>query len=159
MRTVSVLTLCLGEVMAGAVGCTSPFQSSTGQVWEFSSGGADHIQGLGEWQVTLDSGGAFSVAHNVRGDVEEYGSFELTERENSDLWELIEAAGIEDLESSERPGVPDEVQYTFVLKQGTGLHKAEIWVNDTRENDRITALVEGVAVLIEAYVHQKPVLW
>lgn len=158
MQTVLVLTLCLGLVMAGGVSCSSPFRSSTDRVFEFSSGGADHIQGLGEWQVTLAAGGAFSIAHNLRGEVEEYGAFELTERENSDLWDLIEAAGIEDLESSERPGVPDEVQYTLVLRDGTGLHEAKIWINDARENDDITALVEGIAVLIEAYVHQKPVL-
>ena len=38
-----------------------------------------------------------AIAHNVRGEIEEYGSFELTEQETSDLWELILATGIEEL--------------------------------------------------------------
>ena len=108
--------------------------------------------------MSLDAGGAFSIAHNVRGEVEEYGSFELTERENSDLWELIRAVGIKDLESSERPGVPDEVRYTFVLRDETQAYEVEIWINDARENEEITALVDSVAVLIEAYTQQKPVI-
>ena len=108
--------------------------------------------------MSLDAGGAFSIAHNVRGEVEEYGSFDLTERENSDLWELVRAVGTKDLEPSERPGVPDEVQYTFVLRDGTQEYEVEIWINDARENEKITALVDGVAVLIEAYTQQEPVM-
>jgi hypothetical protein len=108
--------------------------------------------------VSLNAGGAVSIAHDVRGEVEEYGPFELAEQENSDLWELVGAVGIEDLESSDRPGVPDEVWYTFVLRDGTQEHKVEIWTNDARENEKITALVDAVAVLIEAYTQQEPVM-
>ena len=84
--------------------------------------------------------------------------FDLIEQDSSDLWELVRAVGIKDLESSERPGVPDEVRCTFVLRDGTQEHQVEIWINDARENEKITALVDGVTVLIEAYTQQEPVM-
>lgn len=158
MQTVLVLSLCLVLIIAIGPGCASPFRSSQDRAFEFSSGGADHPQGFGEWRVSVDAGGTASIAHDVRGEVEEFGPFELAKRDNSRLWELIDAAGILDLESSERQGVPDEVRYTFVLTDATGTHEAQIWVNDARESAEITALVDGIAVLIEAHTHQKPVL-
>jgi len=127
-------------------------------VFEFSGGGAHHPKGFGEWQVRLDAAGAFSITHNVRDEVKDYGAFTLTERENSEMWELIRATNVESLESSQRPGVPDEVKYTFVLRDETQVYSVEIWINDARKNDEIVALVERIATLIETCTGQKPVL-
>jgi hypothetical protein len=127
-------------------------------VFEFSSGGAHHPKGFGEWQVKLNAVGVFSITHSIQDEVKDYGAFTLTERENSELWELIRAADIESLESSHRPGFPDEVKYTFVLRDETQVHSVEIWINDACKNAEIVALVDGITTLIEAYSRQKPVL-
>ena len=157
MRTISLLPIFLTVIVLGAC-CTPQPRLSENQMFEFSSGGAHHPQGFGEWRVRLDAAGVFSIAHNVRDEVKDYGAFTLTEGENSELWELIRAANIESLESSQRPGVPDEVKYTFVLRDEARAHSMEIWINDARENDEIIALVDRIATLIEAYTKLKPVL-
>jgi hypothetical protein len=158
MRTVLLPIFLIIPVIALGMSCTSQPRSSENLVFEFSSGGAHHPAGFGEWRVRLDGAGVFSITHNVRDEVEDYGTFTLTERENSELWELVRAADIESLESSQRPGVPDEVKYTFVLRDETQSHLVEIWVNDARKNDEIVALVDRIATLIEAYAKQEPVL-
>jgi hypothetical protein len=157
MRITLLLPICLIVIALGA-SCTSQPRLSESQVFEFSSGGAHHPGGFGEWRVRLDAAGIFSITHNVRGEVKDYGAFTLTERENSGLWELIQDTHIESLESSQRPGVPDEIQYTFALRDETQVHSVKIWVNDARENDEIVALVDRIATLIEARTGQKPVL-
>ncbi len=159
MRISSLLSTSLLVVIAFGVRCTPQTSLSENQVFEFSGGGAYHPQGFGEWRVRLDAAGMFSITHNIRDETTDYGVFTLTERENSELWELIRAAGIEGLEPPQRPGVPDEVKYTFVLRDGTQVHSVEIWGNDARENDEIVALIDRIAALIEAHTGQKPVLW
>ena len=158
MQTTALSSVLLILAIAVGTSCTPQSRSSGNQAFEFSSGGAYHIQELGEWQVKLDSAGAFSITHIVRDEVKEFGTFTLTEGENSEMWQLIRAANIEGLASSQRPGVPDEVQYTFVLADDAQIHSVEIWIGDARENDRIVALVDGLAALIETYAKQKPVL-
>ncbi|HID63278.1 MAG TPA: hypothetical protein EYP49_11145 [Anaerolineae bacterium] len=159
MRTSSLLSIFFLIVVVFGARCTPQIGLSENRVFEFSSGGAYHPQGFGEWRISLDAAGVFSITHNIRGETKDYGVFTLTEKENSELWELVRAAGIEGLESSPRSGLPDEVKYTFVLRDGTQAHSVEIWVNDARENDEIVALVDRLATLIEAYTGQKPVLW
>ena len=158
MRTTTLLSVFLILAIAVGASCTPQSRSPGNRVFEFSSGGAYHIQEFGEWQVNLDSAGAFSITHIVRDEVKEYGTYTLTEGENSETWQLIGAANIEGLASSQRPGVPDEVQYTFVLADDAQIHSVEIWIGDARENDSIVALVDGLAALIETYAKQKPVL-
>jgi hypothetical protein len=157
MRTISLLPIFLVVITLGAH-CAPQPRLSEDQVLEFSSGGAHHPEGFGEWRVRLDTAGAFSITHNVRDEMKDYGAFTLTDRENSELWELIRIADVKNIESSERPGVPDEVKYTFVLRDEIQAHSVEIWVNDARKNDKIVALVDRIATLIEAYTQQKTVL-
>ena len=91
MRTISLLPIFLTVIVLGTC-CTPQPRLSENQMFEFSSGGAHHPQGFGEWRVRLDAAGVFSIAHNVRDEVKDYGAFTLTEGENSELWELIRAA-------------------------------------------------------------------
>lgn len=156
MRT-TFLPICL-VVIALGTSCTSQPSLSENRGFEFSSGGAHHPQGFGEWRVRLDAAGVFSITHKARDEIKDYGAFTLTERESSELWELVQAADIEGLESSQRPGVPDEVKYTFALGDETRAHLVEVWINDALQNDEIVALVDRIATLIEAYTGQTPVL-
>lgn len=156
MRTkyyISVLIL-----IATLTGCVSRSASLAGQVFQFSSGGAYHFEGFGEWRIGLEADGALSIEHDVRGEVKDYGTFTLSDKENQEMWELIQAADIENLETSQRTGMPDEVQYTFTLKNGTQAHTAEIWIDDARQNERLVALVDRLGALIESYTGQEPVL-
>jgi hypothetical protein len=156
MRTklyISVLIL-----VATLTGCVSRSASLAGQVFQFSSGGAYHFEGFGEWRIRLEAGGALSIEHDVRGEVKDYGTFTLSDKENQEMWELIQAADIENLETSQRTGMPDEVQYTFNLKDGTQAYTAKIWIDDARQNERLGALVDRLGALIESYTGREPVL-
>ncbi len=155
MHTVSLLSISFVFMMPLVTGCTTQPPSDPAY-FEFSSGGAYHIEGFGEWQVRLEETGSLAIAHNVQGQVTTYGPFALTEQEQDEIWQLIRAANIDELDSSQRGGLPDEVQYTLTLgKRNT---PTTIWINEARKHDKLMALVDGLAVLIEKYVGQKAVL-
>ena len=127
------------------------------RTFEFIGGGAHHPEGFGEWRVGLDAAGTFRAAHNLYGDVTDYGPFTLTESENAQMWALIEAAGIDSLESWQRFGEPDEITFTFTLQDGTETHLVQIWAGDI-ENDDVAALVAGIVALIHAYTGQEAII-
>jgi hypothetical protein len=52
----------------------------------------------------------------------------------------------------------NEVQFTFRLKDETGLHTVELWINDARQNEAIMALVGQIGVLIEQRIGVEPVM-
>lgn len=153
--SLSVIFIVIGIF---GVSCTSQSKLSENRTFEFSSGGACHPQGFGEWQVRLTGDGTFSIVHNVAGEITAFGPFALTEQENSRVWELVQAAQLDNTESTQRPGVPDEVQYTFALTDNAETHTIKIWINDARKNDKIIALVDGIGFLIELHTKTKPVL-
>ncbi len=153
------LWLILGTVLFIAPGCISGQKGTDKQVFEFSSGGAYHLEGYREWQIKLDTGGNLSISHNVRGEIKNYGTFPLTEPENSELWQLIQAMRLEKMSPPQRAGMPDEAQYSFSLEDENGhVRSVEIWINDARQNDKIVILVDQIALLIEQYTGQMPVL-
>lgn len=162
-----VVLLLVGLLALPATGCDGggpasttpqPTPTAKGETFEFSSGGAHQIQGYGEWTVRLDEAGAFSISHDVRGSVKDYGTHSLAQQENTDLWTAVRAADIGSLQSSSRLGVPDEVQYTFSITDGGQTHTASIWVRDALQNDKIAVLVDNIAGLIEKYTGEKPVV-
>lgn len=138
--------------------CRAQAQAEGGQSFEFSSGGAYHISGLGEWKVRLDRQGAFSVQHDISGAVTDLGTHSLTPRENTETWDLIRAAQLDTMESSQRMGVPDEAQYVFTLGDGAKARSIKLWANDASRNAKIMALLDRLAALIETYTKEKPVL-
>jgi len=140
------------------VSCASPARPPDDAVFEFSSGGAYHVEGYGAWQTSLDAGGTFTAVHDVRGEVEEFGPYELTKAQNDELWALIRAAGLQDLSSSERLGLPDEVQYTISLTEKGQVHEVALWVGDAREHEALMTLIEHIAALIEEQTQQTAVL-
>lgn len=150
--------LLLGLVLFIMPSCTFWQKRAGKQVFEFSSGGAYHFQGYGEWQIKVDAAGNFSVTHNVQGDVKTYDTFTLTEKETADLWQLIRAIHIEEMSPPQRAGVPDEVQYTFNLEDETDVYAVKIWLNDAGQNDQIMALVNQMATLIKKYTGETPIL-
>lgn len=156
MQTKFYLSILM--LVATLTGCIPQSASLGDQAFQFSSGGAYHFEGYGEWRLRLEADGALSIEHDVRGEVKDYGFFTLSDRENQELWELIQTAGIENLESSQRPGMPDEVRYTFTLNNGTQAHTAEIWIDDARQNELLVALVDRLGALIRSYTGQEPVL-
>lgn len=157
MKNAILLVIVWAAILALASGFVSLRREAEQQAFEFSSGGAYHVEGYGEWAVTVDTQGIFSVTHNVRGEVVDYGSSLLAGQENSDLWKLIRAIEIESMESSDRLGVPEEVQYSFVLRDNGLTHPVSLWADDARESEGVVALVEQLGVLIEKDTGEKPV--
>ena len=157
MKNAILLVIVWAAILALASGYVSLKQEAEQQAFEFSSGGAYHIEGFGEWTVTVDTQGALSVTHNVRGEVVDYGSVLLAGQENSDLWKLIRAIEVESRESSDRLGVPEEVQYSFVLRDNGLTHSVSLWADDARESEGVVALVERMEVLIEKVTGEQPV--
>jgi hypothetical protein len=90
--------------------------------------------------------------------VEAHGTFPLSEQDNSDLWQRIRAVHLEEMSSSQRAGVPDEVQYTFRLQEEAAVYEVSIWINDARQDDQIVTLVDQIGALIEKYTGEMPVL-
>jgi len=150
-----VVLTCVVPVIFG---CASQEEAAGGVLFELFSGGGYHAQDFGEWRIMVDERGSLSVAHDVRGSVTDHGTFALSSEENEVLWGLVRALRIEEMTSSDRPGIPDEVQYTFVLSDGRDAHTVKLWVGDAREDGAVMALVDRIAVLIEMHVGERPVL-
>ena len=158
MRAERILLLtlaCLPFLVFGCVSQPAPIET---REFYFSSGGAYHFEGYGEWSILLGKDGSFAVSHNVQGEIIEYGPYILSAEENAGLWNLVDAAGVNSLKSSERPGIPDEVQYTLALKENGSRHEVQIWIGEVQEIENVTRLVDQIGVLIEAYTGQQPVM-
>ena len=154
-RIVLLTQACLPFLAFGCAPQPAPVES---REFYFSSGGSYHFEGVGEWIIVLDDDGSFSVRHNVQGEITEYGPFALSVDENDEMWRLIEAADVDGLQSSERPGMPDEVQYTLALSTNGSRHEAQIWIGEVQEMEQVLRLVDQIGVLIEAYTGQQPVM-
>ena len=120
-----------------------------------SAPSGDGSGAFGEWQVQLNAAGTFSVRHDVAGQIMAYGPFTLTSDQNKELWQRIEAAQITHLpQEFQRAGVPDEVAYTFNLTD----YSAVIWINDTRKDTALMALVDYIKTLIKTYTAENAVV-
>jgi hypothetical protein len=128
------------------------------EFFEFRSGGACHISGLGEWTFTFESDGTIHVSHDVGGEMKDYGGYILTDEERSRLLELAQNFDEANVKSSVRMGVADEVMYIFIVKEKGLIRAANIWIDDAREIDEITKLVDYIGILIEKYTGEVPVL-
>ncbi len=125
---------------------------ATMQQFEFSSGGAYHPEGMGEWRVTLETDGTFEPTHQLGDVIHEYGPFTLSEAENQELWALIASADFASLpETFTRLGIPDETAYTFVVDGRHTTTTVEMWTADAQENPALLALTNQIFLLIEAY--------
>lgn len=153
--TLLLFASCL-VCLALSAGCTAV--PAAGRSFEFASGGANHPSGAGEWRVKLDGAGVLAIAHDVQGKVREYGTATLPAGASADLWSLIEAAKLAEVKSSTRPPMPDEVAYTFTLREGGRTHNVRIWVTEAADSQALVGLVQGIGALIEQQTQVKPVL-
>ena len=124
----------------------------------FSSGGAYHFQGRGDWKIRVDERGTLTVEHNVFGAVTGYGPYQLLPAESRSLWECIEAAGFDRRSSSRRRGNPDEALLAFALFSGEKLHSAQLWAGEAFDDHSITSLINWITELIGKYTGKEPVL-
>lgn len=153
------LAILLGCESAGTSAKKSGGSSAgASQVFEYSSGGANHPGGQGEWRVRLTSGGLFTVTHVVGERATVLGSFFLTKDETDRLWQLISDADIGRQESSARLGIPDEPKHTFTLRGKEAGRSVAIWANDLDKQKPLAAVRDEIRKLIEAYTGKKPVL-
>lgn len=146
-----VLTVCLTVKPALC-------DDASSKVFEFSSGGAYHLSGIGEWILNVNSAGKMTLKHNIKGKVQDFGNFTLTGDENKKLWLLIDSLKVENMQTSTRPGIPDEIQYTFSLKSESGSYSARIWINDLREKSEVRQFTGYTKELIKKYTGKDAVL-
>lgn len=132
--------------------------TDTEQYLEFNSGGRYHPSGYGQWRVRLCPDGSVVADHEVGDRAESSDVFVLTALESRTLFSLFCAVDIKRMKSPDRPGLPDEVLYSFALKDGSGSYAASIWINDARENRAIVELVAYLEQLIEKYTGKRPVM-
>ena len=153
------LTLAVVIAVLTAAGCgpddaTAPAAPRT---FRFDSGGAHHIQGFGAWRVVAEEDGRFAVSHQVRDEGKDYPEVVLAEDGARALWTAIDAADLATLSSSDRPGVPDESQLTFVLeREGETLLTLTLWANDVRGQLGLDPILAQLRRLIESHHGVKP---
>jgi hypothetical protein len=124
----------------------------------FSSGGAYHFQGNGEWKVRADEDGHLSVEYNVFGVVTRFGPFQLAQDDAALLWDLIAGAAFEQRDSPPGPGMPEESLLGFALSGQSSLFNVQLWASETREDAPILNLLGELDRLIEKYTGRKPAL-
>jgi hypothetical protein len=154
LKTLLTLLLLLGLALGPAAANPEPEEIL---FFTFSSGGAHHPEGHGEWLFTLNDGPWVEITHRVGEDVTEYGDFKIDSEDYIALWRLIDAVDVLALEPSTRPGIPDEPTFTFNLERGDGSHVVDLWSGDARENPDIVALVDAIGVTIESCTGVTPV--
>ncbi len=156
VRLVLLVLLSMG-ILTGAASCAEK-QKDTEEYLEFNSGGENHPSGFGAWHVRLCGDGSLVVTHLVGGETKSRDVFMLTRDEARELFGFFCAVDIKRMKSSARPGVPDEVRYSFVLKDGSGTYSRSVWINDARRDPAIVDLVAYIETLIEKYAGIKPVM-
>ncbi len=156
MKMLHLFLLC-ATILISAAACTGKSQD-TGEYLEFNSGGAFHPSGHGQWTARLCRDGTLSVRHTVRDNVVSDSVFTLTGDEVNRLFGLFCSVNVKGLGSSTRPGLPDEAEYIFVLKDGSGIFKKSVWIGDAQDNAAIMELVGYTETLIQKYTGEKPVL-
>lgn len=125
--------------------------------FSFSTGGRYHIEGYGEWVVTLTDTGVMSVTHCVRDTEKRYGPYTLNQRERADLNALVQRAESSGLESSTRTAVPDSVKWTVSFKRTDASKTYRIWEQDARRKLELRQLAARLGTLVRTHTKQRPV--
>lgn len=123
----------------------------------FSTGGRYHIEGYGEWVVTLSDSGVMSVTHCVRDTVKRYGPYTLKSRERADLDALTQRAESAGLESSTRAAEPGSVKWSVSFQGEDGSTTYRIWEQDAMKKPELQQLATQLGTLVRAYTKQRPV--
>ena len=128
------------------------------KVFTFDSGGAGHIEGHGAWRITATQGAAFATEHVVGKKLRGWEKKPLAEADEAALWKAIAAVDLAGMYVEDRPGVPDEVMYTFGLAQkGQMAVKVEIWQNDLAKHAGLAPLLAVLRKLVKAQTGEDPV--
>lgn len=98
----------------------------------------------------IDETGHLHVEHHVADKMNYTKEFTLSPGEARECWALIDAAAIPSLQSSARPGVPDESRYKLVLDTGGRVDEVEIWANDARSMADLNRLLAHLKTIIHA---------
>jgi hypothetical protein len=124
----------------------------------FSSGGAQHDQGFGDWRIHTDANGNLTIEYNLLGGVTRFGPFRLSAREAQSLWDLIAGAGFDRRMTQSSRGKPDEAVLAFVLFAGKGLHSVQLWSSEALQDASVRPLINEISTLIEKYTGRKALL-
>jgi hypothetical protein len=126
--------------------------------FQFYSGGRHHFRGFGEWVFSLDRSGRLHVEQFVGDQKKHDKSYPLSKDENQKCWASIDALQFPALKGSERQGVPDEAQYSFLLADGSRQVEVKIWANDVQKRPDIKKLVDLIKEILERYTKKDVVI-
>lgn len=129
--------------------------SDTFQFW---SGGRHHFRGFGEWIFTLERGGRLHAEQFIGDQKKHDKSYTLAKDDNEKCWACIDALGLFTVKGSDRPGVPDEAQYRFLLDDGTRKVEVKVWVNDVDKRPDLKKLVASIKDILEKHVKKSIVI-
>ncbi|MHA2364853.1 MAG: hypothetical protein ACXAC7_12935 [Candidatus Hodarchaeales archaeon] len=124
--------------------------------FSFSSGGAHHISGFGEWQVKIEES-SITITLNLHGEIKNYGIFELESNDLNIIKEYLDKCEFNSLKSLTRPGVPDEVIMSFKLKEDKNQFKINKWAKEVQKNQNLAELTEFLKTLIIRFTKKTPV--
>lgn len=118
------------------------------------TGGEYHPSGLGAWDMMLDRTGKWVATWKRMGLETQFGPFQLGREENEQLWSLIKQANLSGLNSSIRPGFPDEGRYVFTFQKNQEEKNLELWEGDVRKLVTIKRLMTEINGLLQQYTGQ-----
>lgn len=150
-----LVTICL--LNAGATYA----ESTPGQVrsFEFSSGGAYHPEGFGEWRVKLNDNGTIEIVHQVGCEVREWISANLAPDRIEELRQLVnQLMGDAELQTREGQITPGTPIYSIALEEERHRKILRIPLAEAGAGASPSKLVEQIRELIVTYTGETPVL-
>jgi hypothetical protein len=130
---------------------------SEDETFLFNSGGRYHPSPWGEWDVFISRDGQYSITQFIGDEIPYSGMFTVPKEENEKIWNIIKEIGFEQIKSSSRPGVPDEVEFRFDLKKAEQEISIILWRNDADKIEKIKNFLPKLKEIIEKYTKKKPV--
>ncbi len=119
--------------------------------FQFHSGGRHHFRGFGEWIFSLVRNGRLHVEQYVADQKKHDKFYTLNPAEDDKCWACIDALQFPSLKGSDRPGVPDEPKYRFLLDDGSRQTDVKIWANDAGDRPDVKKLVDLIKEIIHRY--------
>jgi hypothetical protein len=125
-------------------------------IFEFDSGSPNHPEGFGAWRVRVD-GDRISIVHQVRENVRQYPEMTLSDHDQRELQDSIDAARLDEQRQTSSQGVPDQPIATFRVGRGDA-RTVRVWIDGRKTDDPVVKLLHRLADLIEKLTGTRPVL-
>jgi hypothetical protein len=138
--------------------CAASAPSPTFRAFEFSSGGAYHPEGFGEWRVRVTRDGTLEIVHQLKEEVRGWEPRRLEPPELTELFRLVERVREVVERTGERPIAPGESTYTLTLEDNGRRETIRVPRESADRLEGVAEFVDGIRELIVAQTGEVPVL-